>query len=292
MSLHGRSMTCGNTHKSMRKKKPSHQNLEPKLGLLPHEDNITSLIESHDVDDNNLIEENGTEDYLPDLDNPIASFLEKSEVTLLADIVNELTNVNPTKWANINCADLLPDILQNAENMNRTCTIKDLHAIAKVLELHTGRCWYNTKDRKHTNIIMMVEAFAGKQFLAVEDRHISKSRSVQSLQYLAKECIMKDNYPLICLKAAYPNALLKKHKKIWDAKCRIKLLGYIPSAGEDKEVEHVFEYFSYPEYSALRQQLEFWTMDYTHMLMNMHNHILTHGYDYCLREHYHQLANE
>lgn len=103
---------------------------------------------------------------------------------------------------------------------------------------------------------------------------------------------MKDNYPLICLKAAYANALLKKHKKIWDAKCRIKLLGYIPLAGEDKEVEHVFEYFSYPEYSGLRQQLEFQTMDYTHMLMNMHNHILTHGYDYCLREHYCQLANE
>ena len=28
------------------------------------------------------------------------------------------------------------------------------------------------------------------------------------------------------------------------------------------------------------------------MLTNMRNHILTHGYDYCPREHYHQLANE
>ena len=124
---------------------------------------------------------------------------------------------------------MFPDILQNAENMNKSCTIKDIQVIAKVLELHTGCSWYNYKERKHVNINMLVQAFAGSNFLVVKDRTATKTHSVKSLQYITKEYIKRDCYPLICLQAAYANALLKKLKHERDIHCRIELLGYIPS---------------------------------------------------------------
>ena len=56
------------------------------------------------------------------------------------------------------------------------------------------------------------------------------------------------------------------------------------------EIESVFEYFSFPEFSIERQQLEFRTLDYTHKLTNICNHVLTHGYTYCPNEHFQHLA--
>ena len=43
------------------------------------------------------------------------------------------------------------------------------------------------------------------------------------------------------------------------------------------------ELFAYPEQSV-KGELLFCTFDYTHILTNMHSHILTHGYDYCKKE--------
>ena len=52
------------------------------------------------------------------------------------------------------------------------------------------------------------------------------------------------------------------------------------------------EFFSIPEYSKERNQLEFRTLDYTHMLTNMRLHILSRGYDFYPTQHYHTLAEE
>ena len=49
--------------------------------------------------------------------------------------------------------------------------------------------------------------------------------------------------------------------------------------------------FSYPEFSIERNQVEFVTLDYTHILTNIHGHILKNGYDFCKWEHYRELAD-
>ena len=59
---------------------------------------------------------------------------------------------------------------------------------------------------------------------------------------------------------------------------------------DSTEAEHVMEFFSIPEYNAKRDQVEFCTLDYTHMLTNMRSHILTCGYDFCPTQHYRDLA--
>ena len=52
----------------------------------------------------------------------------------------------------------------------------------------------------------------------------------------------------------------------------------------------MFEYFLFPEFSIVQQQLEFRTLDYTHMLTNIPNHVLTYGYTYCKKQHFQHLA--
>ena len=67
-------------------------------------------------------------------------------------------------------------------------------------------------------------------------------------------------------------------------------MGYVPNENAT-EVESVLEYFSIPELAIKRDQVEFRTMDHTHMLTNMRNHILTYGYEYCKKEHFVHLAD-
>ena len=69
-----------------------------------------------------------------------------------------------------------------------------------------------------------------------------------------------------------------------------ELMAYIPNSTAT-EVHDVVEYFSIPEYSTDRDQVELKMMDYTHMLTNMRNHILTHSYDFCPKEHFQYIAD-
>ena len=60
---------------------------------------------------------------------------------------------------------------------------------------------------------------------------------------------------------------------------------------DSTEAEDVMEFFSILEYITKRDEVEFHTLDYTHMLTNMHSHILTRGYDFCPTQHYRDLAD-
>ena len=50
------------------------------------------------------------------------------------------------------------------------------------------------------------------------------------------------------------------------------------------------EYFSYPNYSQVRHQVEFRTFDFTHILTNLRMQILTRGLEYCHKEHFEHLS--
>ena len=50
--------------------------------------------------------------------------------------------------------------------------------------------------------------------------------------------------------------------------------------------------FCYPEYSSQHNQLEPQTLDYSHILTNIHTHICSKGYDFCPREYFVELCEE
>ena len=63
----------------------------------------------------------------------------------------------------------------------------------------------------------------------------------------------------------------------------------IPLSGDMGVIE--VPIFSYPEFSIEQNQVEFATLDYTHILTNIHGHILKNGYDFCKWDHYRELAD-
>ena len=65
---------------------------------------------------------------------------------------------------------------------------------------------------------------------------------------------------------------------LWNGRRNTEEYCHIPNE-DSTEVDTVMEFFSIPEYSKQRNQLEFRTLDYTHMLTNMRSHISSRGYD-------------
>ena len=107
---------------------------------------------------------------------------------------------------------------------------------------------------------------------------------------MCRQVLLDKNYLTLCVQSSYAFAVHQIKKYLWDLYARTEIMGYVPNE-DATEVESVLEYFSIPEFSIKRDQVEFRTMDYTHMLTNMHNHILTYGYEYCKKEHFIHLAD-
>ena len=106
---------------------------------------------------------------------------------------------------------------------------------------------------------------------------------------LCKNSIKNDKYPLVCLQSRHAHGVHSMKKEMYYEHSLIEKYGYVLDT-DNTEIESVLEYFSFPEFSIERQQLEFRTLDYTHMLTNICNHVLTHGYTYCPKEHFQHLA--
>ena len=62
----------------------------------------------------------------------------------------------------------------------------------------------------------------------------------------------------------------------------------VPSKNADSK--EYMEYFSYPNVSDDRQQIEFRTFDFTHILTNLRTQILTRGLEFCHKTHFEHLS--
>ena len=155
---------------------------------------------------------------------------------------------------------------------------------------NTGRCWFSLKFNKWQNVNMIVAAFNSQQVLEGPPKIEHQKKSIPSLQYMCRQVLLDKNYPTLCVQLSYAFAVHQINKYLWDLYARTEIMGYVPNE-DATEVESVLEYFSIPEFSIRRDQVEFRTMDYTHMLTNMCNHILTYGYEYCKKEHFVHLAD-
>ena len=71
----------------------------------------------------------------------------------------------------------------------------------------------------------------------------------------------------------------------------------VPLAGKVPDADNTMKYttihfFSYTEYNRSRQEIEFRTFDFTHILTNLPTQILTRGFDFCKKEHFEQLCQD
>ena len=237
------------------------------IGLLPSESNIVDLLHPTVANDINPSEE--LQDYyLPDLVQPLHKRITCNKFGLVSDIVTELQNSNPDKWSTLTPEKCYNGILKDASTMMASCTIKDIQCLSRIMEMHTGRMWYSPKFIKAVNV-NIISAFDGHVIIATHNKGSkNQTKHVKSLFIMCKDVLKDSKYPLICLQVSYAHSVHEMKKNEYYSQSQIEKYGYVPN-DDATEVEHPFEYFSYPEFSEECQQLEFCTLDYTHILMNM-----------------------
>ena len=213
--------------------------------------------------------------------------LHHSEVNLLKELIQDLREANESKWRNLTPEDLYPTILTDASSINKKFTALEIIQIGKTLEQRTGRKFCKATVTKAVNANSIAQAFLGEGFIEIPKKKPKASKSFPSLQKLAKQILLSEDYKLLQLQISLANALHRERREDWFEKSPIYMWGYIPHVWEEHTV---IKFFSYPEYSSERKQIEFRTLDYTHILTNMKMHILTKGYDFCKKEHFQELA--
>ena len=275
----------------------------PKLyGLRPAERNILSALPSDIVNPFLELEENngeGTdedEEYLPDL-MPIQSGLwqlfSSENFKLLEDIAVELKEHAPDKWNHLTVSGLFPDMLCDSKLLVAKCTKDEIRVIRTVLESYTSRPFFNASFIKARNANIITRAFEGTNFV----QELSKPRPVlmkTTPGMLKEQCLkllLDRSYPLLPLQVSYANVTNSVKMMDWAMKSKIQMSVKIPRkiAGLP---DIQFQLFSYPAFSAQRNQLEPRTLDFSHVLTNIRMHICRHGYDFCKMEHFLELCSE
>ena len=270
-----------------------------KVGLQADEKNLLSLLDIDVLEavEEDTIEENADmadDEYLPDIvsgmQEKLTRVLSGETCTLLATILRHLKEYNLEKWVDFETSDLYPEILCNADMIISKMVVKEMIITAKAVENATGRIWFIAKKRKHENANLIASAFDGKSSNFDKSKDYLQKGVVKPLKYLCKIEVEKDKYHPLLVQVAYANAVHCMKKKMWEDKCPNALRGYIPMEPSSYLPARYIRYYSYPEKSKERNQIEHKTLDYTHMLTNMRAHILRKGYEFCQSKVFQEIA--
>ena len=99
---------------------------------------------------------------------------------------------------------------------------------------------------------------------------------------LSKKILLDNGYKIEHLQIALGTVLSRKVKADWYRSSTVNPTAFIPFiSGDDSACEgESVELFSYPEVDN-NNEVHFKTFNYTHILTNMHTHILNRGYNFC-----------
>ena len=270
----GISMFAGKTNTSNTKNR---KRLKKNLGLQENEQDILSLINS-DINNENLTNIEDEDDTLPDLNGremTLEAFLLGDECSLLQNILNQLRNFNANKWHDKSKHFLYPHLLTDANEMMKFCIVKELNIIATEMRCITGRIWFSNGAIKSENVNLIVSAFGGVRIPNQEiSQHKRKIFQPDSLVLIASQALRNENFPIEHLQIPLATLIQRENTRKWKENATCNLFAPIPSENDPRIVKPL-EYFSYPEFCPVRQQMEPRTFDFTHILTNMQCQILT-----------------
>ena len=167
--------------------------------------------------------------------------LKHADVTLLNDVVEDLREVNEVKWRNLSADELYPNILTNAAEICKKFTVIEILQIGKTLEQKTRRKFCKSNATKAVNANSIPQAFIGDAFLEIQNKRGRRQMNIPSLQKLAKEVLMSDEYKLVQLQISLANALHREKREAWFKKSPIYMWAYIPHIWREHTV---MKYFS------------------------------------------------
>ena len=99
------------------------------------------------------------------------------------------------------------------------------------------------------------------------------------------ESIVSD-FDLLILQCVYAKCCHVKNLVLWQKRAIVKMSSYVPILGAD------YPFFSFPEFSSERNQLEPCTMDYTHMLTNIRFLVCRKGFEGVSTEPFNKISME
>ena len=141
--------------------------------------------------------------------------LNRSDISLLDHILEDLREVNPDKWRNLTSDKLYPTILTDPLLITKTFTASEILCIGKTLEQKTRRKFCKSNGLKASNANSLAQAFLGESFLEIKSKIGRKRKEVKSLHLLAKEVLLSDDYKLVLLQVSLANALHREKRNKW-----------------------------------------------------------------------------
>ena len=217
----------------------------------------------------------------------LEGFLHSDNCLLLANILNELSNSNQKKWEGKTMDDLFPGLLNNRPALYSEATVKDLNLICVKMRCFTGHNWSSSNMVKAEILNVIVKAFGSDIFIDVERRK-KKMFNPETLTTTCINYIKSIEYPTEHIQIPLASLQQIENRSKWINNATLPLSSYVP--GADSKQTRTINFFSYPAYSIERDQIEFRTFDFTHILTNLCTQILTRGLDYCKKEHFEHLS--
>ena len=262
------------------------------IGLQGSEKNLLDVVKGNSFfrDENNEVENINPDTVTGGLshnEQSLDSYLFSDNSSILQNILNELSNAFPNKWSDKTVHDLYPELLASPQNLLSKATLKELIIIGMELRCATGRTWYSANSVKADIANIIAKAFGSSCSVTVQRR----KKKVHNPETLFNSCIgfiKNSSFPVEHLQIPIASLHLMMNRNEWYQNSTLPTQSYVTS--ETGATSRVIEFFSYPEFSAERQQMEFRTFDFTHILTNLRTQILTRGLDYCKKEHFHHLC--
>ena len=270
---------------NVRKKRKIH------IGLHEGEQDILKLLVPDDKDQDDIGEND--ENYLPDLrpgNTSLEHVLLSTDCPLLTNILTQLRVFNSVKWDEKSIEYLYTHLLTDGNELYKVCILKELSIIATEIRCFTGRLWFSASFLKAENVNIIVSAFGGTKMHVNESLRRKEKKFQPDTLVVLSSCILKnETYPVEHLQISLGTVVQRQQNNDWYANATCPLVAPVPHEHNSSLVKRM-EFFCYPEYNELRKQLEPRTFDFTHILTNMRNQILTRGFDYCKKEHFEELC--
>ena len=208
---------------------------------------------------------------------------------MLENILNELKNVNHDKWSLKNTDDLYPELLTSGDNLMADLNVKELQVISQELWCITGRTWHTSNMLKSEIVNSIVKGFGGDIVTTGNSTRRKKTCfNAENLIQICTNAIKLASFPVQHLQIPLASWRVVQERTDWCLSVSVPLSATVP--GKEREVQEYIEYFSYPHVNKERNQLEFQTFHFNHILTNLWTQILTRGLEFCHKAHFEHLS--
>ena len=243
-----------------------------KTGLRNTDLNVLSTLPQNIIDD--ICDEQNVQ-LVHNLDLHKAFISEK--IHLLEDICEALHNVGP-KWAGCTPENIYPDLVTDKMQLSSQCRHVELNVIGDVLKSTSERQLFLKSDPKAKKVDTILYRFGAQDFI------VPSVKKVKSLKKMCESVV--SDFELLILQCIYAKSCHVKNVMLWKQRATVKMSCYVPILEGD------YPLFSFPEFSSKCNQMEPHTMDYTHMLTNIHSLICRKGFEGVSTEPFNKISME